>query len=96
MSAAAWWLTYLVLLPASSWLLGSLLSLRDTPDSAAALYRIARAGLPFLAMALLLGTAAALPALAALVTAVALHVAWSAGLPLAMRRGWLSNDRDEA
>jgi hypothetical protein len=80
------WLTLLVLLPAATWLLGALLNLRDQPEPAAAVGRVVRALLPFLAAALLLGAAAATPVLVAVATALLLHMVWSVGLPLIMRR----------
>lgn len=87
-------LTYLVMLPASTWLLGCLLALRDLPDMAPALGRLARAGIPFLGAAVLLGRDAALPSLLALGTSLLLHVGWTTGMAVALQRGWLTDDED--
>lgn len=84
MSAPAW-LMLLILLPASTWLLGALLGLRDLAEPAAALGRVVRALLPFIGAAALLGADAGAPVLAALATATLLHAGWSIGVPLAMR-----------
>lgn len=85
-------LAYLLLVPASTWWLGSLLSLLDGVDPAAALRRTAWRSVPYLIAAAALGGRAVLPALAAIVTALGLHVAWSWGLQAAIRHGWLLDD----
>lgn len=82
-------LAYLLLVPASTWWLGSVLSLLDGVDPADALRRTAWRSLPYLIAAAFLGARALLPALAAIVTALILHVAWTWGLQAAIRRGWL-------
>lgn len=86
-SAAA---AYLVLLPCATALLGAALSLLDRAGTVPALRRLAWRGLPFLAAALLLGRAAALPALLAVLTALTVHVAAGSAIRLALRRGWLT------
>lgn len=89
-------IAFLVLLPCSTWLLGSVLGLLDDPDRAAALRRVAWRGLPFLAAGLLLGTRAAWPAAAALATALIVHTVVSAGLRAAMARGWLTTSATDS
>ena len=85
----------LLLVPASIWLLGALLGLLDHADRAAALRRVAWAGLPFLGVALVLGPRAGPIALAALASVLALHVAWQLGGQMVMRRGWLRTPSDD-
>lgn len=88
-------IAYLLLVPASTWWLGSLLSLLDGTDAAAALRDTAWRSFPYLLAALLLGARAVVPALAAIATALALHVAWSWGVQAAIRRGWLLGDEQD-
>ncbi len=80
-------ITFMVLLPCSVWLLGSLLGLLDGADAAAALRRVAWRGLPFVAAALLLGRNAAWPALAAVAAALTLNAVVPGVLRTAVRRG---------
>jgi hypothetical protein len=84
---------FLVLLPFATSLLGGLLGLLDHSDRTATLRRIAWRGLPFVVAGLLLGGRVGLPALAAVLTALGLHVTVSLATRLAMRRGWLTNAR---
>ena len=83
-------LLYLALLPLSVWLLGSVFGLLDGGDPIATLHRIAWRLLPFGAVALAFGGAAAVPLAAALGSVLALQLGTSTGLRAAVRRGWLS------
>ncbi len=87
-------LAYLLLLPASVWLLGAVFSLFDRGDRATVLGRIAVRGLPFVAVALVLGDRAAVPALAAAATVATAHVAWSWLSQAIVRRGRLHPNED--
>jgi len=87
--------TYLILLPLSVWLLGSVFGLLDHGDRTAALGRIAVRALPFLGVALLLGERGAAPILSALLTATALYSVWNWGLRAAIRRGWLAGPAED-
>lgn len=88
-------LVYVLLLPVSTWWLGSVLGLLDEPDPALALRRVAWRSLPFLLAALLLGHRAAAPVAAAVATSLILHLSWSWGVQTATRRGWLLADPEE-
>jgi len=82
---------FLMLLPCAICLLGSVLGLLDRSDPSATLRRIAWRGLPFLVAGLALGPSAAWPALAAVLTALSLHVTVNMATRAAMRRGWLTS-----
>jgi hypothetical protein len=88
-------LTYLVMLPLSVWLLGSVFGLIDHDDRATALRRIAWRSLPLLAFALVMGSRAATPIAAALLTVLIAHTAWFFGGRLILRRGWLAEARED-
>ena len=81
---------FLVLLPFATSLLGAVLGLLDRSDAAATLRRMAWRGLPFLAAGWLFGRMAVLPVLAALGTALVLHLAVGTGIRVLMRRGSLT------
>ena len=81
---------FLVLTPFATSLLGAVLGLLDRSDAAATLRRMAWRGVPFLAAGWIFGRTAALPALAALGTALALHLALGTGIRVLMRRGSLT------
>jgi len=81
---------FLVLLPFATSFLGAVLGLLDRANAAQALRRIAWRGLPFLAAGWLLGRTAALPALAAIGTAMTLHLLAGGALRLVMRRRFLT------
>lgn len=83
-------LAFCLLLPAAVWLLGAVFALLDRGDRGAALARVAIRGLPFVAVAMVLGQRAALPALAAVVTALAAHVIWSWLALTLLQRGSLA------
>jgi hypothetical protein len=88
-------LIYLLLLPLSVWLLGSILGLLDHDDRTAALVRIAWRTLPLLGLAIFMGSSAAPPIIAAMTTILVLHTAWSIGTRLILKRGWLSEPSEE-
>jgi len=83
-------IVFVILLPFATGLLGAVLGLLDRGDGAATLRRIAWRGLPFVAAGLLLGGNAALPALAAVITAFAIHVGVAGGIRWGMGKGWLT------
>jgi hypothetical protein len=88
-------LAYVLMLPLSVWLLGSIFSLLDHDDRASTLRRIAWRALPLLGIALVMGSNAARPMAAALATVVVLHVAWFLGARLILRRGWITEPSDD-
>lgn len=88
-------LVYLILVPVSTWWLGNLLGLLDGAEPAAALRRLVWRSLPYLLAALLLGGGALLPVLAALATALLLHVAWCWVLQATLRHGWLLGEHQD-
>jgi hypothetical protein len=88
-------LLYVVLLPLWVWLLGNTMALLDHDDYVATLGRVAWRALPLLAIALVLGSSAARPMIAALVTVLALHLAWFAGLRWVIRRGLLAEPPED-
>jgi len=88
-------IVYLLLLPLTVWLLGSVLNLIDHEDRAPTLRRIVWRTLPFLGVAALLGSPVAQPMLAALITVVVLHGSWYFGSRLVIRRGWLSEPGED-
>lgn len=88
-------LAYLALLPLSVWLLGSVFSLLDHEDRAVTLRRVAWRTLPLLGFALLMGSRAATLIVAALLTALVLHLIWFFGSRTALRRGWLAEPGED-
>lgn len=88
-------LIYLLLLPLSVWLLGSILGLVDNDDRAAGLRRIAWRTLPLVGLALIMGSSAARPILAAMTTVMVLHTAWFFGTRLTLKRGWISEPSED-
>jgi hypothetical protein len=88
-------LIYLLLLPLSVWLLGSIFNLLDHEDRAATLGRIVWRTLPLVGLALIIGSSAARPIAAALSTVLVLHVAWFFATRLILKRGWIAEPSDE-
>jgi hypothetical protein len=88
-------LAYLMMLPLSVWLLGSLFGLLDHDDRSTALRRVAWRSLPLLAFAVVLGSRAAMPIFAALTTVLILHTVWFLGVRMVLRRGWLAEPGED-
>jgi hypothetical protein len=86
---------YLVMLPLSVWLLGSVFGLLDHDDRATVLRRIAWRSLPLLALALAMGSQAAAPIIAALITVLIAHTLWFLISRMVLRRGWLGEPGED-